>query len=285
LILIKKKQQEKKMNLIKILSIVLLPASLLAFSSGPPNALTGAPGEGNCTQCHSSFPLNSGDGILNIELAGSSEFTPGETYEMTISLENAGQQRWGFELTDLGEGELAVLDSDLTQLSDSGPYLKQTGSGTYNGTADGPVSWSFSWTAPNDAPDEITFYAAGNAADGSGTAGDYIYTTSLTLSNAEVGIDDRINPVDFALLSNYPNPFNPTTQVVFELKQSGLVKLEIFNMLGQQLTTLAEGNYAAGSHSLTWNADFNSQNLTSAVYLAVLTTSDGVLTNRMLLLR
>jgi hypothetical protein len=274
----------KKLS-IDLLSIVLITSSSFALSSGPADGLTGAPGEGTCVQCHNSFPLNSGTGLLSIDFPAGEEFEPGQTYEMTVSLENSGQSRWGFELTDLGEGTLSVSDNLNTQLSSNGPYLKHTSAGTFNGTTDGPVSWTFSWTAAQNAPDEVTFYAAGNAANGSGTTGDYIYSTSLTLFNAEVGVEFAEVPVDFAVLQNYPNPFNPSTEIVFNLSQTGNAKLEIYNLQGQLLEVLADNTFSAGEHRISWNAEQNGRHLSSSMYLSVLTTPQGIVSNRMLLLR
>ncbi len=158
----------------------LIPPAARAWSGGPPDMRTGAPGEGTCVACHSSFPLNGGDGSLQI--VGPPAYEPGETYGMTVILEDPGQMRWGFELTSLEYGQLVPVDG-FTQPSMSGGrmYVKQTGAGTFFGTPDGPVSWDFLWQAPPDPPEALTFYAAGNAANGNGGAsGDYIYTSSFT---------------------------------------------------------------------------------------------------------
>ena len=69
-------------------------------------------------------------------------------------------------------------------------------------------------------------------------------------------------PNIFKLYQAYPNPFNPTTTIKLDLPLSGAVKLEVFNMLGQALATLVNGNMDAGSYSITWNA----ANFSSGVY-------------------
>ncbi len=76
-----------------VLGLLFLPSIVHGFSSGPPNGVTGAPGEGACTDCHSGFPLNSGPGSLVI--AGPPAFEPGITYPVTITLMQDGQSRWG----------------------------------------------------------------------------------------------------------------------------------------------------------------------------------------------
>jgi len=66
----------------------------------------------------------------------------------------------------------------------------------------------------------------------------------------------RLNtiPSEFALLQNYPNPFNPKTSIRFELPQDGRVDINVYNMHGQLVTTLANENKQAGVYNVEWNA-------------------------------
>ncbi len=169
-----------------------LPAGLL-FSSGPPDGRAAAPPDFiACNICHTGAALNGGDGTLAIS-GPPAEYTPGTTYTVTVTLEDPGQKRWGFELTALdesgaGAGTLTVIDPVNTQKSVSGgrQYLKHTSAGTFNGTMNGPVSWSFDWTAPPAGSGTVFFYAAGNAANGNlNTVGDVIYTAAT--ASAEAG--------------------------------------------------------------------------------------------------
>ena len=61
-------------------------------------------------------------------------------------------------------------------------------------------------------------------------------------------------PATWALQQNYPNPFNPSTAISFSLPASMLVRLEVYNMVGQKMATLVQGRLAAGSHAATWDA-------------------------------
>ncbi len=169
--------------LFALIFVLIVPAAVMASSGNPPNGKTGAPGEGTCRDCHSSFPLNSGNG--NLSITGPSEFIPGGTYPITVTLSDPGQSRWGFEITPLNTGSVTITDPVHTQFASSGGrlYVKQNSAGTYNGNFDGPISWSIDWTAPADPPDQVIFYASGNAANGNNnTSGDYIYTTSFATS-------------------------------------------------------------------------------------------------------
>jgi len=70
-------------------------------------------------------------------------------------------------------------------------------------------------------------------------------------------------PEVFSLKQNYPNPFNPSTSIKFALPVDSRVSLQVYNMIGQVVATLADGNYSAGTHSV----NFNAANLTSGMYI------------------
>ena len=81
-----------------------------------------------------------------------------------------------------------------------------------------------------------------------------------------------IVPSAFELEPNYPNPFNPSTQIDFALPKDGLVSLVVYDVLGREMAQLAHGPYAAGYHSARWNAG----SLASGVYYARLMVSDNL---------
>ena len=74
----------------------------------------------------------------------------------------------------------------------------------------------------------------------------------------------------------YPNPFNPSTQLSFALGSSSQVKLAVYDVLGRLVTTLADGRFEAGTHSVSWNSRSSSGiSLASGLYLARLQVSDA----------
>jgi hypothetical protein len=93
--------------------------------------------------------------------------------------------------------------------------------------------------------------------------------------------DDNRQVAQYQLLQNYPNPFNPSTTIEFELPESGKVNLKIFNILGEEVTSLIFGNLAAGRHSFLWDA----KNVASGIYFYRLETDGFVKTRRMLLIK
>jgi len=82
-------------------------------------------------------------------------------------------------------------------------------------------------------------------------------------------------------LGNYPNPFNPTTIIAFSLPSASNVRIDVYNILGQQVASIAEGFYSAGEYSVEWDGE----NVSSGVYFYRLTTDEFSVSRRMLLLK
>jgi hypothetical protein len=71
---------------------------------------------------------------------------------------------------------------------------------------------------------------------------------------ADPGDEVSSAPEAFKLGANFPNPFNPTTQISFDLADPSDVRLSVYNMLGQEVATLVQGITSAGTHHAEWNA-------------------------------
>ncbi|MCH7772161.1 MAG: T9SS type A sorting domain-containing protein [Bacteroidetes bacterium] len=80
--------------------------------------------------------------------------------------------------------------------------------------------------------------------------------------------DDKTIPTEFILSQNYPNPFNPSTTIEFSVPVNSNVKLTIYNLLGQEVSTLVSEELSAGNYSVIWNGtDTNGLQVSSGVYL------------------
>jgi hypothetical protein len=88
-------------------------------------------------------------------------------------------------------------------------------------------------------------------------------------------------PADFYICQNNPNPFNASTTIKYNLPYESEVSLSIYNLLGQRVETLFEGNQNAGEHTNTWNAS----HLPSGIYFARLETADRTENIKMVLLK
>jgi Dockerin type I domain len=215
------------MNKLRSLGFILPPltfATLVWTSSlGPADSFTNAPSEGNCTSCHGGNALNAVGGTFQLT-ADSINYITGDTIVISVALARAGQLRWGFECTVLDSatnksiGTLLVTDAINTQKSTVAggefagrQYIKHTSAGTYDNTANASPGWSFKWAAPAVTAGGVVFYAAGNAANSSGTnAGDFIYTTSLKIpavscciKEGDVNHNGTVNVSDVTFLVKY----------------------------------------------------------------------------------
>lgn len=92
---------------------------------------------------------------------------------------------------------------------------------------------------------------------------------------------DDVRADGFALSQNYPNPFNPSTSISFVLPEAGVATLKVYDMLGREVATLANGVFAQGEHSVRFDAG----NLSSGVYLYELRSGNTRITNKMTLMK
>ena len=110
----------------------------------------------------------------------------------------------------------------------------------------------------------------------------------VTCHVGATAIDDDVVllPVDFAAYQNYPNPFNPSTEIKFDLPVNSHVRLEIFNVLGQKVTTVIDDDMEAGFRSVIWNGDDrNGNQVASGVYFYRLSAGDHNFTKKMMMLK
>ena len=101
-----------------------------------------------------------------------------------------------------------------------------------------------------------------------------------------VETEDPIIPDEFIVHQNFPNPFNPETEIRFALTRDTHVVISIYNMLGQQIGTLIDTQYAAGFHSVRWDGkDRNGSPVSSGVYLYQIQAGEFSQVRKMSLIR
>ncbi len=89
-------------------------------------------------------------------------------------------------------------------------------------------------------------------------------------------------PASLSLHQNHPNPFNPSTTILYELPRASQVEVAIFDLLGKRIRTLAQGRQQAGQHRLLWDGrDDNGANVPSGVYLYRLHAGEFAQTRKM----
>ena len=115
-----------------------------------------------------------------------------------------------------------------------------------------------------------------------GTNGRSAYETEWNASHTENEESKNITLVNsFSLNQNYPNPFNPVTTIKYSIPRISRIVIKIYDVLGNEITTLIDEEKPVGTYELNWNAD----NLTSGVYFYQLKAGDFVETKKMVLMK
>jgi len=98
---------------------------------------------------------------------------------------------------------------------------------------------------------------------------------------SNVGITINTNPVSLSILSNYPNPFNPTTTIQFSVSTMTIASLVIYDISGKRVETLVHGDFESGEHEVIWNA----LNHSSGIYFVELMAGENRGVQKLILLK
>jgi hypothetical protein len=105
-----------------------------------------------------------------------------------------------------------------------------------------------------------------------------------TISVASVAL-----PKKFGLDQNFPNPFNPSTKIKYQIPKNGKISLEIFNLLGQKIRTLVDGEVNPGIYEILWDGkDKQGNSVASGIYIYQLKMEgrkSEILTKKMIFLK
>ncbi|MCJ8288321.1 MAG: hypothetical protein HRT58_03240 [Crocinitomicaceae bacterium] len=223
------------------------------FSGGGQSGLTGAPGEANCTQCHSGTTQDGSTQNSVLFLSGTTpvtEYTPGDTYTVTLSLASSpaksGFSATALDATDTKAGTLIGAGVGGTQnFSASGrDYVSHTL------TSNTSAQWAFSWIAPATDVGIVTFYFASNETNDNGaTSGDVIYLSEHTIGAASgAGIEETSNEAKFTA------GYNATSNKLvldFNSFAVGDMNLNLVDMSGRSVFTYDLGTADLGSNKET----------------------------------
>ncbi len=160
-----------------------------------------------------------------------------------------------------------------------------SGSGSGNTNTSGQVTFTTGWAwfpsgewcfeVTNVTKTDWTYDSGSNDVTKSCESGDVFGDKDRPL------VEETETPQSYALFQNYPNPFNPVTRISFNLPKGTYTRLDVFNVKGELVTTLASGDLEAGFHTYEWNA----ARVASGVYFYRLQTREFGETRKMILLR
>ncbi len=128
------------------------------------------------------------------------------------------------------------------------------------------VTLKFKPTAEFKTGTQFSLSVDNDASEFAKEDGSVLSSASIKVPSVEATV-----PTQFALKQNYPNPFNPSTTIEYDLPANGMVRLVIYNVLGQEVATLVNQMENAGSYKIVWNAD----NLASGMYIYRMTVESG----------
>ena len=188
---------------------------------------------------------------LQIHPGGFGYITYGSSSDMHLSIDTNHNTITSLRLFKERDNtkELVEIDSDVSEYTVTGDYDRVTLIAVHN----------------NPRPDQP------------------VITLNIAASQNydPMSTEDEEIPVALSLAQNYPNPFNPSTFIRWAQPQTGQVRLSVYNMLGQEVATLADEVRPAGTHEIRLDA----LDWTSGVYVYVLEAGEQTLTQKMILLK
>jgi len=253
-----------------VIPLVLLSVLLYSIDSHAyPGGIAGRTlktSTAGCGGCH-----NSSTAITGV-ITGPGTVTTGQTYTYTLTINMAsGSGKYGVDIA-VKNGTLGVgTNGSIIKLL-SGELVQSAGI-TYSN----PKIITFSYTAPATAGTD-TLYATVDR----GFSGAWAFAQNLGFTVQTVsGIINNSNPVSFGLEQNFPNPFNPSTQINYNIVNKGLVTLKIFDVLGKEVAVLVNENQEPGKYY----AMFNGDNISGGVFYYKLESDGRTDTKKMILVK
>lgn len=222
-------------------------------AAGSPAGRTGAPGELNCTACHSGT-VQSGAGINTVTIADGNgavtEYIPGTTYTVTIDM-GVSNPKNGFQIISLNSsnaqaGTNTIISGSGTQQlngSSGKKYITHTSSGNSLST------WSYEWTAPATNVGDITFYLATNQSNSnSNNTGDLIRVSNFTIGSTVSVDEEASSAVDVSLGFN---ALAHSLNIQMQSAVTGKASMNIVDMSGKSVQFEELGEVSNGKNGFS----------------------------------
>ncbi|MCX6159435.1 MAG: T9SS type A sorting domain-containing protein [Ignavibacteriae bacterium] len=225
-----------------------------------------------CGGCHG----NTNSSAVTVSITGPDSVTVSQSAAYTITITDASEVGAGFDISTR-RGSLAPISAGVilsgTELTHYSNFSLTSGS----------ISLQFSYTAPS-TPGIDSIFATGQANNNDGTpngdAWNWAPEKRIVVKNS-VGIQNISSevPASFILGQNFPNPFNPTTNIRFSLPESSVTSLTIYDISGKVIDKAFNGKLSAG----VYEYQLNGANLSTGIYFYTLTAGSNVITKKMIL--
>ncbi|MFZ1632771.1 MAG: choice-of-anchor V domain-containing protein [Chitinophagales bacterium] len=272
----------KKIKAYHLLALTLIISIISGLSTiasakenGAPSANTGSPGDGkSCAHvdCHTGSAVPK-DGLIitNVPASG---YLSGETYLVTVTVEELDVVKFGFQASPQNEdgdvlGSMDLISATDTKFVGGGKYITHTLTGT---AGTGSRTWTFNWT-PEDAHGDVTFYVAVNASNnGDNASGDKIFTSSVRMSEDPDNIPltiEQINNIRFDIQALVQDELNLTVATAV----NDAIIIDIIDLHGR-LVSANSFDYSNGTFSLPVD------NLNSGMYFVRISNAQGATTKQ-----
>jgi hypothetical protein len=261
----------RKINLFKkeillSMAVILIISAFFTNAFSYPGGITGKTKKTTTTgcSCHTFGTQTTGT------LTGPDTVMAGQTAAYTISITRTATGKLGCDIAAQrgtlavggGSAYLQLLNGELTHIA---------------GITATTIQISFNYTAPMSVGWD-TLYATVDA----GYSGHWNWADNKHIFVKTVmGLTNQNIPSDYKLNQNYPNPFNPTTKISFAIGNAGLVRLTVYDILGNEVAALLNERKDAGSYEI----EFKGENLSSGVYFYKLETNQFTDIKRMTLIK
>lgn len=226
-----------------------LKNSHLADSNGPSAGRTGAPGETNCTACHSGT-AQSGSGINSVVMTQGANvvtsYTPGTVYNMAVSF-TSSSNRNGFQIVALNSsnaqaGTITIIPSTGTQLKSGSAGKKYV---THTTAGNSQSAWAFQWTAPATNVGNVTFYLATNESNANNSDSGDIIRLSQHVFGSVSGITE--NTSDMQLEVGYQSATG-SLAIQYQALSAGESALNLVDLSGKSVFNESIGSTEVGEN-------------------------------------
>jgi hypothetical protein len=232
-------------------------------------------------------------GVSNIDMSANYIQQNGLSGVTTLAIAEGGAalpiQLASFNAAPVPQSEDVVLTwTTLSETNNFGFFVEQS-AGTLEGFADAPNGFveghgttldrhNYVWTA-RDVPPGVYYFRL-RQVDLDGTIH---YTEAVRVEvKVATGVDNARMPAVFALRQNFPNPFNPSTRIQFTVEERAQTKLQVYNLLGQEVATLFTGEAQPGQ---LYAVSFDGSSLPNGAYFYRLTSGEKTSLKKMILLK
>ncbi|MDZ4723369.1 MAG: FlgD immunoglobulin-like domain containing protein [candidate division Zixibacteria bacterium] len=266
-----------------VVAVLMAPALILAAGNrlAPSKATAG-------TDNTITIPLEISnlDGLMAMDIP--LKFSEGVTLK-EVTFENTRTEYFDLKLSNINNEKNTVVIGMISQASGERKPELTAGEGAVANlvfTIDNPAITEVTLEAVKlESPHHsLLFIYREDGANGSVHTRVEPKFENVTVSLSGITPDGM--PKEFSLNQNYPNPFNPSTQIAFALPTASKVELSIFNVLGQKVNTVVDGDMPAGNHTVTWDGrNASGSSVSSGVYFYRIVAGSNIQTRKMMMLK